>query len=68
MNEHRAGIANTQPCIEFASERVRGRAHTKARRRSAALGRKPSADQASTLYFLNQAIIWFQPSSAASLR
>jgi hypothetical protein len=29
---------------------------------------KPRADQASTLFFLNQATIWFQASSAASLR
>jgi hypothetical protein len=28
----------------------------------------PKIDQLRTLYFLNQAIIWFQASSAASLR
>jgi hypothetical protein len=32
------------------------------------LALKPSAGQASTLYFLNHAVIWFQASSAASLR
>jgi hypothetical protein len=30
--------------------------------------RAPDFVQPSTLYFLNQACIWFQPSSAASLR
>jgi hypothetical protein len=40
-------------------------------RRDAHAARAPlgeSAGQPSTLYFVNQACIWFQPSSAASLR
>ena len=69
VNEHRRGHRRRAAVHRVCTSSVCAAARRQKRGAEAPrLAVKPAADQASTLYFLNQAIIWFQASSAASLR